>query len=189
MLERACFNAETNLPTKEETTHARPRIQGQNAYQERQKRPETADVQRAPKADGLSLLDTRTTAYWEFTDTVCMQPERRLRKSREFAAVWREGRSRSDGRLVAIARRGESTTRFGFSVSKRLGKAVTRNKIKRRLKAAAASANVEEGWDVVVIARQGAAPASFWELRRSMKRLLKRLHVSTSKKRTARRTT
>jgi ribonuclease P protein component len=114
---------------------------------------------------------------------------RRLRKSREFAAVWREGRSRSDGRLVAIARRGESTTRFGFSVSKRLGKAVTRNKIKRRLKAAAASANVEEGWDVVVIARQGAAPASFWELRRSMKRLLKRLHVSTSKKRTARRTT
>ena len=110
-----------------------------------------------------------------------MHSERRLRKSRDFAAVRREGRSRSDGRLVVIARRTEAATRFGFSVSKRLGKAVTRNKIKRRLKSAAASAKVQEGWDVVIIARQGAGHSNYWQLRRSMNRLLKRLGLSISK--------
>ena len=116
-----------------------------------------------------------------------MRSERRLRKSRDFATVRREGKSRSDGRLVVIARRGDSTTRFGFSVSKRLGNAVTRNKIKRRLKSAAASAKVQEGWDVVVIARQGARPSSFWELRRSLFRLLGRLGISISKNNSGRR--
>ena len=179
MLERVYFHAETNLSTQKETTHARPWIQIQNAYQERQERPETADVQGSPQADGLSLDDRRVSARTD-NGNVRMHSERRLRKSRDFAAVRREGRSRSDGRLVIIGRRSESTTRFGFSVSKRLGNAVTRNKIKRRLKSVSASANVEEGWDVVVIARQRAALSSYWELRRSMKRLLKWLGISTS---------
>ena len=181
MLKRAHFYAEKNLPTQKETTHARPRIQSQNAHQERQKRPEKADVQGTPQADGLSYRDRCISTCTDTGDAVHMHSERRLRKSRDFATVRREGRSRSDGRLVVIARRSEATTRFGFSVSKRLGKAVSRNRIKRRLKSAAASANVEEGWDVVVIARQGAAPSSFWELRRSMNRLLKRVGISISK--------
>ncbi len=179
MLKRAYPNAKTNISTQEETAYARPRIQGANAYQERQKRHQEADVQGPPKADGLRLRAGRVTACTDIN--AHMHFERRLRKTRDFATVRREGKSRSDGRLVVIARRSEAKTRFGFSVSKRLGKAVTRNKIKRRLKSAAASARVQEGWDVVVIARQGAAPSTYWQLRRSMNRLLKRLGISISK--------
>ncbi len=72
---------------------------------------------------------------------------------------------------------GSGATRFGFSVSRRLGNAVTRNKIKRRLKSAAIRASAQEGWDIVVIARQGARTADYWALKRSLDRLLARSGV------------
>ena len=72
---------------------------------------------------------------------------------------------------------GSDTTRFGFSVSKRIGNAVARNKMKRRLKSAAIRTRVQEGWDIVVIARQGARTADYWTLRRSLNRLLNRSGV------------
>lgn len=107
-----------------------------------------------------------------------MQRARRLRKSSDFALARRLGKSRVDRRLVLIARANDSgATRFGFSVSKRLGNAVTRNKIKRRLKSAAVRASVQEGWDIVVIARQGARSADYWALKRSLDRLLARSGV------------
>ena len=110
-----------------------------------------------------------------------MQRERRLRKSSDFALARRLGKSRVDRRLVLIARsNGSDTTRFGFSVSKRVGNAVVRNKIKRRLKSAAIRARVQEGWDIVVIARQGARTADYWTLRRSLNRLLARSKVLAS---------
>ena len=107
-----------------------------------------------------------------------MQRERRLRKTTDFASVRRDGRSRADRRLVVIARQnGTDTTRFGFSVSRRLGNAVVRNKIKRRLRAAAVEVSVQDGWDLVVIARQGARVADFRTLKRSLDRLLARSGV------------
>ena len=65
-------------------------------------------------------------------------------------------------------------SRFGFAVSKRLGNAVKRNLIRRRLKAAIASADVKCGWDVVVVARQRARHASYHSLEESINRLLRR---------------
>ena len=58
-----------------------------------------------------------------------MQKQHRLRKSKDFAAVRREGKSWADRRLVLVARRtGGEHCRFGFSVSKRVGNAVVRNR-------------------------------------------------------------
>ena len=70
------------------------------------------------------------------------------------------------------------TSRFGFTVSKRLGNAVTRNRIRRRLKSAVASTDVECGWDLVLIARQRARNADYYALRRSLGRLLRRANLS-----------
>ena len=87
--------------------------------------------------------------------------------------------SRADGRLVIVARRrGDSgETRFGFSVSRRIGNAVVRNKTRRRLKSAARELELEGGWDIVFIARQGARGADFWQLRRSVRRLVRRAKI------------
>ena len=107
-----------------------------------------------------------------------MERNRRLRKSADFAATRAEGRSWADKLLVVGVRpNGTETTRFGFSVSKRIGNAVVRNRIKRRLREVARAASVKEGFDVVVIVRQDVATADFANLERSVNNLFRRARI------------
>ena len=104
-----------------------------------------------------------------------MRKEQRLRKAKDFEAVRQEGRSWADKHLVlAIRRNGLGVTRFGFTIGKRVGNAVVRNRIKRRLRESSRLADVQEGWDVVFIARSGAASADYQMLNKSARELFRR---------------
>lgn len=107
-----------------------------------------------------------------------MGKETHLRKSREFAAVRRTGRSISDRLLVLVSMpNGLTVTRLGFSISKRVGNAVTRNRIKRRLREAIQLNGIEKGWDLVIIARKDSSSAHFSEIMSSISKLLNRANV------------
>jgi ribonuclease P protein component len=67
--------------------------------------------------------------------------------------------------------------RFGFLVSKRLGNAVTRNRVKRILRDIVQQAPLRPGWDAVFIARKGAEKAKYQQLKQAADNLLRRTRL------------
>jgi len=100
----------------------------------------------------------------------------RLSKGSEFDTVYEKGTA-VGGPLVVLRHIPSDgpVARWGFAVGKRLSKrAVRRNRVKRRLKAAAETYPVRSGVDIVVTARNGAVEASFHDLRVALGRVLGR---------------
>jgi ribonuclease P protein component len=104
-----------------------------------------------------------------------MRKEERLTKNSQFALVYSNGKSQAN-RLLAlkVLPNGLDVTRFGFSVSKRLGNAVARNKVKRRLRQLVGLTPTSKGWDLVFVARQPASTASYQQLSEALAALLKK---------------
>lgn len=98
----------------------------------------------------------------------------RIRHGADFAAVMKNGRRARRGAVVVhLATRSEDPVRgarAGFIVSKAVGSAVTRNRVKRRLRHLAADrlAALPDGTDVVVRALPSAASRSFPDLSRDV---------------------
>jgi ribonuclease P protein component len=101
-----------------------------------------------------------------------------LKRPQDFAEVRRKGRSWSNSALVLVALpNGLEMSRFGFTVGKKVGNAVVRNRIKRRLREVVRHSEVARGWDLVVIARGEAASADFQGLGLALRSLLRRAHL------------
>ena len=92
-----------------------------------------------------------------------MQRRHRLSRSRDFDAVYRQGRSVSTRFLVLywFAREDGEGPRLGLAVPKAVGPAVVRNKMKRRLREAfrARLAGLPQDQDYVLVVRPGLAEA------------------------------
>lgn len=76
----------------------------------------------------------------------------------------------ADGYLVLYARRNRSPeNRVGITVSKKLGKAHVRNRVRRRLREIYRlnEEKFQPGWDIVVVARSRCVDASFQRLTKS----------------------
>ncbi len=107
-----------------------------------------------------------------------MQSKYRLSGDKRFSQIHQEGRSVANNLLVVrVLPNGLDHSRFGFMVSKRLGNAVTRNKVKRRLREVVRQASLSPGWDVIFIARRGAEKAKYPQLRHSAENLLRRTQL------------
>ncbi|ADK17297.1 MULTISPECIES: ribonuclease P protein component [Clostridium] len=101
----------------------------------------------------------------------------RIKKNAEFRAVYRRGKSFSNNLLVLyIYRNKKGINRLGISVSKKVGKSVIRNRIKRLIKENF-RLNIEDikvGYDLVFIARNLSNGKSYIEIENSMKNLIKK---------------
>ena len=95
-----------------------------------------------------------------------MKRRHRLSRSRDFDTVYRHGRSTATRYLVLYAfpreEPEEDGPRLGLAVSRQLGGAVERNRLKRRLRAAfdELAEGLPTGHDYVLIARPGLGEAA-----------------------------
>lgn len=102
-----------------------------------------------------------------------MKSDEYLTKSDQYAAVYSKGSSWVNNLLVMKALpNGLPLSRFGFSISRRVGKAVTRNRVKRLLREILRQVPLKMGWDIIFIARLPAAITDYVRLRESVESLL-----------------
>lgn len=107
-----------------------------------------------------------------------MRKELRLRRRKDFDNVYRYGRAFNNRLLVLRTLPNDlEHNRYGFVTSKRLGKAVARNRVRRRLREAVRSFDVAPAYDIIVSAKTAAAEADYHELRLAVGDLLSRAGI------------
>lgn len=98
-----------------------------------------------------------------------------ITRPKEYAMVYARGNTWAGDLVVVRALpNGLPLSRCGFSVSKRVGKAVVRNRVKRRLREILRRTRLRAGWNIVFIARPAAAAADYASLRKAIEALLTR---------------
>ncbi|MGE5701518.1 MAG: ribonuclease P protein component [Clostridia bacterium] len=113
-----------------------------------------------------------------------MHHSHRLKKNEEFQEIFQKGKSAANRQFIVYSSGsfGHQRFRAGISVSKKLGNAVVRNRVKRLVKEAIASMEeqIPNGIDMVIIARPGTELLTYHSLRSSLQHALKRAKVLKS---------
>ena len=99
-----------------------------------------------------------------------------IKKNEDFKMVYQQGKSYANKYLVMYVKKSESETgRIGISVSKKIGNSVVRHRIARLIRESyrLSESKFHSGWDMVVVARQGAKGRNYFEINSAMLHLAK----------------
>lgn len=109
------------------------------------------------------------------TQALLPRERQRLRKRSEFVTVTTHGRAWFHHLLVLRVMPNDlPSSRTGITVSKNVGGAVVRNRIRRRLHEILYRSRPFAALDLVFSARRGAAQANFWQLQHAVETLISR---------------
>ena len=104
-----------------------------------------------------------------------------LKKNHEFKRLYNKGKSAAARCVVVYCRRnGSGENRLGITVSTKIGGAVQRNRVRRRLKEIyrLSESRLATGYDIVIVARVRSRFAGYKELESSVIALFKKLNLT-----------
>ena len=111
-----------------------------------------------------------------------MRKEQRIKKNEEFSAVFNHGRSVANRQFVlyVLKKEDQEQLRLGLSVSKKVGNAVVRNRIKRLIRTVFQEKQelLLPAYDYVVIARKPTADMNYLEFHSSLAHVMKKAGVN-----------
>lgn len=94
-----------------------------------------------------------------------MNKEHIVKSNLDFQRIIKNNKSfRYKDYVLYIEKNSENNYRFGFSVGKKIGKAVTRNKIKRQLRNIVSKKNYQNGFNCIIIVGSNVLKKSFQEM-------------------------
>ncbi len=102
-----------------------------------------------------------------------MQRKFRLKKRAAFAYVYKKGEKSAVQDMILLAARSREGLKIGLSVSKKVGNAVTRNRVKRLLREGLVplTDRLDRGYMYVIVAKPSLAKKNYFEVRDELGRL------------------
>lgn len=111
-----------------------------------------------------------------------MKKKNIIRKNLDFDRIIKNNRSyKYKDYIIYVERTDNEDYHFGLSVGKKIGNAVTRNKIKRQLKTIIDEKNYEKGINCIIIVRKGVLKKSFIEKKEDLIYAFKKLNIIKEK--------
>ena len=114
-----------------------------------------------------------------------MKRKYRIKKNKDFQVVFKKGKSIANRQFVLyiLQKPEEKEFRIGLSVSKKIGNAVTRNKVKRLIRQVFLEEKhrIAYGKEFIIIARKPAAEMNYHEVKGSLHHLFRKAKIYQTK--------
>ena len=106
-----------------------------------------------------------------------MDKEYRLRTNEDFIKIYRNGKNYWNRNLILyVKKNGLKHSRIGFSITKKIGNSVVRNRTRRRMKEICRLnfVNIKQEYDIIFIPKKNVVDITYLELENAMLHLLKK---------------
>ena len=103
-----------------------------------------------------------------------------LKRKKEFRYTYRAGKSHASKLCALVAAKNRTASvKIGFSVSKKIGNSVMRNRVKRRMREAVTPLipSMRPGYNYIFIAREAIVNAPFADIGAAMQQLIRRAEL------------
>lgn len=104
-----------------------------------------------------------------------MEKKHRLRSNEDFKKVYRNGKNYWNRNIVSYVMKNKlDYTRIGFSVTKKIGNSVVRNRVKRRMREICRLNfnNIKDGYDIILIPKKNVVDIGYNELESAILHIL-----------------